>query len=299
MTSLIWLLAALPASSAMPDYDAFLESPAGPAVGPVYSAAARDRLEAGWPSNLEPRLGVPTFYWAPRVAREATVLREAGLTAEQAARRWLFLYGGSTGRTAPRSPPSRCSGARPRHRRGDRPLREAVFGAVTRHPQRGDDPGAGWWRSPGYLAPRARGLQARRAHRGNLALRTPPASGSSRHRCTRSPSAPWAAGPTSHSGPLRGRPGPPLGALPPARPARPAWQLETTVTPRRRQTDGYSYVFSAENGRLLLRKDLTTRQLPGLGRAGDSLHPFDGPQGTGATPPGSSTATRRRGWPAW
>ena len=92
MVSMLWLLAALPATPALPDTDAFLESPVR-ATAAVYSPAAKERIEAGWRSSEEPRLGVPTFFWAPRPPAEATALRELGLTAEQAARRWLFIYG--------------------------------------------------------------------------------------------------------------------------------------------------------------------------------------------------------------
>ncbi len=70
---------------AFSDVDVFLASPL---VRPVDATnlAARGRI-----TSTEPRLGVPTFFFAERLA-QAPDLRAQGLTAEQVARRALFTF---------------------------------------------------------------------------------------------------------------------------------------------------------------------------------------------------------------
>ncbi|MDP2269894.1 MAG: myxosortase-dependent M36 family metallopeptidase [Archangium sp.] len=48
----------------------------------------------GHVSSIEPRLGVPTFFWAAPPAPGTRSPRDSGLTAEQAARRHLFAHAG-------------------------------------------------------------------------------------------------------------------------------------------------------------------------------------------------------------
>lgn len=73
--------------------DAFLKSKV---VKPIVEAAELDPqaarlLSHGRVSSTEPRYGVPTFFWAERtVARPS--LRDQGVTAEQAARRYLLAH---------------------------------------------------------------------------------------------------------------------------------------------------------------------------------------------------------------
>ncbi len=77
-----------------PALDVFLQSET---VQPVAHALPREvqrRFEEGQLSGVEERLGVPTFFWAPRAEpMRGTSLRQMGLTAEQAARRHLFDWG--------------------------------------------------------------------------------------------------------------------------------------------------------------------------------------------------------------
>ena len=79
------LLAASPAAAAslqgVPNQNAFSDrSLEQPVLQP----------STGWISQVEPRLGVPTFYWAERSHAGRKTLRELGLTPVQAARRYLF-----------------------------------------------------------------------------------------------------------------------------------------------------------------------------------------------------------------
>ncbi len=74
----------------LPPYDAFSKSPERKRVDvKALPAGVRERVLSGRISATEPRLGVPTFFWA---ARDGLDLRGAGLNPEQAARRHLFAY---------------------------------------------------------------------------------------------------------------------------------------------------------------------------------------------------------------
>lgn len=85
------LLAGHPAQAReLANLDAFGDSDR--AVGlPAVSAAVRARVDAGRVAHTEKRLGVPTFFWAPRPTG-ASSPRSLGLTPEQAARRHLADY---------------------------------------------------------------------------------------------------------------------------------------------------------------------------------------------------------------
>lgn len=54
--------------------------------------ALTDGAFGGHVTSLEPRLGVPTFFWAEPPAAGTSSPRDSGLTAEQAARRHLFTH---------------------------------------------------------------------------------------------------------------------------------------------------------------------------------------------------------------
>jgi large repetitive protein len=72
-------------------YDAFISSKAQrPLKLDGLSKETAERVAKGRISSVERRLGVPTFFWP---ARDGKGLRELQLTAEQAARRYLFAYG--------------------------------------------------------------------------------------------------------------------------------------------------------------------------------------------------------------
>lgn len=96
---------------------ASISAPAAPVDGFLASAVRRPLPEArsmtasaqvaassGWVSSVEPRLGVPTFFWSAPAQPGARTFRAMGLTAEQAARRYLVahaeLYRASPGRWA-------------------------------------------------------------------------------------------------------------------------------------------------------------------------------------------------------
>lgn len=85
MTSLVLvLLAATP----KPNYDQFGASSAQREL-PRLSAAAKARAGIGFASSVEPRLGVPAFWWQELPDLKLN-WREAGVTAVEAARRHLF-----------------------------------------------------------------------------------------------------------------------------------------------------------------------------------------------------------------
>jgi hypothetical protein len=76
---------------AVADVDVFLSSQKQLALpSPLPTELARLVAE-GRVSHTEPRLGTPTFVWAPRVTN-APNLRAAGLTPEEVARRALFTW---------------------------------------------------------------------------------------------------------------------------------------------------------------------------------------------------------------
>ncbi|MBX7101895.1 MAG: myxosortase-dependent M36 family metallopeptidase, partial [Myxococcaceae bacterium] len=101
--------------------DAFLESRSSvPLVeARELDASARALVERGRVSSVEPRLGVPTFFWPERVEHAAD-LRAMGLTPEEAARRALVAY-------APlyRAAPQRLGEAKVQH------VHDLGYGAVV------------------------------------------------------------------------------------------------------------------------------------------------------------------------
>lgn len=68
------------------NFDAFLQS------GRVVSLPGEAQALPGYASSVEPRLGVPAFFWAVPPAPGTPSPRSLGLTAEQAARRHLFTH---------------------------------------------------------------------------------------------------------------------------------------------------------------------------------------------------------------
>ncbi len=76
----------------LPNYDAFLEDGSNRPVRESFSNPRTERLvESGHIAHVEQRLGVPTFFWA---AHDSTApdLRAMGVRPIQAARRYLFDY---------------------------------------------------------------------------------------------------------------------------------------------------------------------------------------------------------------
>jgi hypothetical protein len=58
-------------------------------------------VEPGLVSSIEPRLGVPSFFWAPRAASPMRSLADQGVTAQQAALRHLFAWAPLYGMAGP------------------------------------------------------------------------------------------------------------------------------------------------------------------------------------------------------
>ncbi len=92
------LLTTAASASRLPDVppalDALLQSDVAQPVAGALPRELRHRFEEGQLSGVEERLGLPTFFWAPRAQPErGTSLKEMGLTAEQAARRHLLAWG--------------------------------------------------------------------------------------------------------------------------------------------------------------------------------------------------------------
>lgn len=82
LLSALVLIASSAFARDLPNVDAFLKSPV------VRPAIAGD----GHVASVEPRLGVPTFFWAAPPAPGTRSPRDQGLTIEQAARRHLFTH---------------------------------------------------------------------------------------------------------------------------------------------------------------------------------------------------------------
>ncbi len=106
MSAGLVLVACVAMADEKPAIDAFL---ARREVKPLVDASALSRsgraaLAAGAVTSVEPRLGVPTFFWAGRAPAGTRTFREQGLSAEQAARRYLVahaeLYRGEVARWA-------------------------------------------------------------------------------------------------------------------------------------------------------------------------------------------------------
>lgn len=86
----VWALAV----RAEPGTDAFLSSAVRlESVAPTgLTPQTRAALTAGLISSMEPRLGVPTFFWVGRPPPGTPSPRDLGLSAEQVARRVLFTH---------------------------------------------------------------------------------------------------------------------------------------------------------------------------------------------------------------
>lgn len=77
---------------AAPDYDAFLESSRNVALGEALTARGQALLATSHVTAVEQRLGVPTVLWAAQPPPGARTPRDMGLTATEAARRYLLQF---------------------------------------------------------------------------------------------------------------------------------------------------------------------------------------------------------------
>ncbi len=90
---LLSALSAFAAPGAKQNFNAFLSTGGAKPLPELAAlpAATRALVNAGRVSAIEPRLGVPRFFWAARDPAFHS-LRDQGVTPEQAARRYLFAY---------------------------------------------------------------------------------------------------------------------------------------------------------------------------------------------------------------
>jgi MYXO-CTERM domain-containing protein len=291
---LVTLAAALvPALAAaeveLPNYDAFLAAKERQAIDvKAFSDATRERVLSGRISTFEPRLGVPTFFWP---ARDGRGLRSLALTPEQAARRYLFTYA-----ELYRTQSGALAESRLQH------LHDLGSGAIVASFQR-DVSGVKVFNDElkvvmnqglelialtGYLTPARKVL-------GEFQLGSEVAISDAWAQLTGAPlSTELSRLPTDGAGFERFQ----LGAQPtPVRARRvyyplpkglePAWHVELEAS-----EDGgtgssyYAFVFSARDGRLLFRKNLTQADFSYRVWADTTglKMPFDGPNGTDPTP---------------
>jgi MYXO-CTERM domain-containing protein len=93
------VVAASPLPEVPPAFDALLARDHALPVGARLPADVQRRFETGRLSGVEERLGLPTFFWAPRTPREGTSLAQMGLSAAEAARQHLLAWGPLYGQT--------------------------------------------------------------------------------------------------------------------------------------------------------------------------------------------------------
>ena len=261
----------------------------------------RARVIEGQIASIEPRLGVPTFFWAARNPTSHS-LRDIGLTASQAARRHLFDYG-----ELYRQDPARISEARIAqvHDLGD--------GAVIVAFQQ-DEGGVRVFRDElkvvmnqqlelvaisGYLTPE-------RKHLGGFQLSPQTAIAAAYRDLAKLPIETSQIVPTGNvlegdylQFALTGREAPVRARkvfFPTTLGLEPGFYLELQVSQRDSTSFDYvSYVVSARDGRLLFRNDLKkadafTYRVWADG-SGARL-PFDGPQGNDPTPHPTGTVNQ-------
>ncbi|MDP1827466.1 MAG: myxosortase-dependent M36 family metallopeptidase [Archangium sp.] len=276
----------------LPNVDAFLDSTG------VRPAPSGD----GHIASVEPRLGVPTFFWAAPPAPGTRSPRDQGLGIEQAARRYLFTHAAMY-----RAEPAQLAEAALVR------LHDTGQGAIIASFEKRVG-GVSVFRDrlhvamnqrlelvalSGYLSPAS--LKS-----GDFKLTAPTALATSWFSLLGTPveSFQFVEGSIDQAGFRRftgERVGPstPLGVngglgrakkVLYALPERlvPAWHVELDVaTPGETSSSMYSFVISAEDGAVLSRKNLTEadQYTYRVWAQGSGLYlPDDGPQGTGASP---------------
>lgn len=291
--SVVLLLATAASAQQREPFDAFL---AGRGANPLVDARqlspqARQAFELGQVSSVEPRYGVPKFFWASRPPPGTRSFRAQGLTAQQAARWFLLqhaeLYRGSPARWAE----ARVSGVHDlgdggavivtfqQDVRGVRLFRDEVKVVMT--------PKLELVALSGYLTPQTRPLGEFRLTaasavaaafadltgqglEGRQLLPLRAQGGYQRFQLGAEPT------------PVRAR----TVYFPTAAGLEPGVYVELELT---QGTDSlyYSYVVSARDGSTLFRNDLTRADAYGYRVWADAttLHaPLDGPQGNDPTP---------------
>jgi len=273
----------------LPGYDAFLKEPGRSAVDVnALPASVRDRVLSGRIGATEPRLGVPTFFWSELDLRD---WRGAGLGPEQAARRHLFAYA-----ELYKFRPAVLAEAR-LHK-----LHDTGFGPIVAS-FRGDVNGVRVFNDElkvvmnqklqlialsGYLSPARKVL-------GDFALGSEAAIGQGylelmgrpieTHLFTRLPSD--EAGFERFAIPNQGTPARIRRVYyPTTKGLEPAWHLELDLSAEEStSSDTFAFVYSARDGRLLYRKNLTADFSYRVWADATGLKaPFDGPHGNDPTP---------------
>lgn len=270
-------------------YDAFLADKTRRELDvKALSPEVRELVESGRISTMEKRHGVPTFFWA---ARDGRGLRGLKLSPEQAARRYLFAYAELYG-----ARPSALAESR-LHR-----LHDLGTGAIIAAFHR-DVNGVRVFNDElkvvmnqnlelialtGYLTPARKVL-------GEYSLSSESVIDLAVQQMTGFPLAgPLRRLPTDEAGferfELQGQPSPVRVRrvyYPLPNGVEPAWHLELELSDEGTTgSDSYAFVFSARDGRMLYRKNLTVSDFSYRvwADATGSKIPFDGPQGNDATP---------------
>ncbi len=299
-------LTAFASAGAKQNLDVFLSSPQRHALTDARAlpAATREMVRAGRISQTEPRLGVPSFFWAARDPAFHS-LRDQGVTPEQAARRYLFSFA-PLYRVDPKATAERATArvhdtgegavivsfALPEH--GKRVIGEELKVIMD---QRLQLVALSGWLSPlrkeegsfrlteqtaiaqAYLDLAGEGLEANRISR----LAPTAAEGAYRH---------FAIAGETH--PARTRPV----YFATADGLAPGWYVELHLPDLEGTSSRYfSYVVSASDGRLLLRHDLTRYDGFGYRVWADTsglMAPLDGPQGNAPSPHPTGTPNQLR-----
>ncbi|MBL8952485.1 MAG: myxosortase-dependent M36 family metallopeptidase [Myxococcaceae bacterium] len=273
----------------LPGFDAFLNETTQRAIDvDALPASVRDRVKSGRVSAVEPRLGVPTFFWAERDARS---LRDTGITSEEAARRHLFAYA-----ELYRFAPAVLAKARlyRLHDVGSGPIVAAFKADVSGTHVFNDELKVvmnrdyGLIAFSGYLSPARKVL-------GDFAVASDTAIGLGFFELTGEKlGSELARLPTDEAGfervQLEGQ-GSPVRFrrvyYPTTKGLEPAWHLELEVSAEESTTsDHFAFVYSARDGRLLYRKNLTVSDFSYRvwADATGLKAPFDGPNGNDPSP---------------
>ncbi len=297
-----WLLSTPALARELPNYDAFLDSTERKPLPAVSELAQEARV-----SHLEERLGVPTFVWAGQDGYAGAPLRALGVSPEQAARRYLADYASLYRSTAKRLTEAKVLSV---HDTG-------VGGVIVKF--QAEVNGVPVFRDTlqvlmthdlapvaltGYLSPFALNASPRAKPTFSLSQNAAIAQAFTDLTGLKLGAGELVATGREEAGyrwfrlaGMRAEVSP--GLLRPARAKKvlfgttrglePAYYVEVNAGDLKgTESDYYSYVVSARDGRVLFRKNLTDYAVPFSYRvwadATGTKTPFDGPQGIDATP---------------
>lgn len=285
------VLASRPEALERQAFDAFFDAPR---AAPLQRSPAARALEAeGHVAHREPHSGVPSFYWAMRAGERAPEWAGKGLTATEAARRYLYLYAPLWGFSPPELAAARFDGdfALGRGAQVVRFSRELDGVPVFRDRLSLVLTGAqelvaiAGWLLP-HAAPQAGFLLAPETALAFAALDVRlPAPLAADLRSSGEPARGWTrfADGSGHLASARARK---VWFTLPER-LEPAWHVEVEGQDRDGRPQAWGLALSATDGRVLWRKNLTELAQATFRVWADAAAPFaplDGPQGTFATP---------------